>query len=328
MTQIIVAKLPPLCAKLTSRPQPLTGKSLGPIIEGEAHSAALRVGLLNLMPTKEVTERQWLRLIALAAPSIPVESIGLTWFKLANWQSTHSDPLHMARYYRSIDTLWRQPDTQKNIDVMVMTGAPLGQLDYQQVGYWQQLQTIMQHLNAAKIATLYSCWAAQAALFTQHQVATVRRQRKVSGVFLQHLDMPSFEAGVSQQITQQLRQQSIPLVMPHSRFAQPATELLDALIANPRHPLQGLLRTVDDTCSCLFDEATGNMFWLGHPEYEAETLALEFERDQRLSPATKPPTNQAATLGYSDYQSDELAGIWQATGANMLASWLTAVTRR
>lgn len=311
MSHIILANTPPFCQQLTHELDTLT-------ISSTVSGDALRIGLLNLMPTKEVTERQWLRLLAMANVPLPIE---LNLLKLPNWQPTHISPIHMAQYYQALP----QGEELKQFDAFIMTGAPLGKIPYADVKYWTTIQTLISQLNIAQVPTLYSCWAAQAALYHSHGIATVRKPNKLSGVFAQHLGQVSFAHGRAAEIVCALKQHVLPIAIPQSRFALPQTDTLNGLLNDPRHPLQRLLYSEDTGASCIYDEARGDLMLLGHPEYEFDTLALEYQRDLSQDETTQPPAHyDIKNIRANQQKSAE----WQALGALILERWLSATQHK
>lgn len=343
MSQVLLSPLPPLCA--TMGHQEFPQRLLASAAPGSARM--LNVGLLNLMPNKDVTERQWLRLLLKAEHPHPVK---LHLLKLASWRPTHANPMHMARYYTTIE----HSLAANQLDMLMITGAPLGRLEYADVRYWAELSALMCELEVRAIPTLFSCWAAQAALHHLYQVPTLRRQTKLSGVFAQQVSTSTTTNALTQRmlcalndfasasLTAEPRTLS-PLPMPQSRFALPDPEVLQQRLAASQHQpsAQGLhaLLTGDATgASVLSDARKNRLFFLGHPEYEDNTLALEYARDLASDPKTKPPLhyqlpeqlpaarpgNQPASYsGNAQPVTGEPASAqWQALGAVILRQWL------
>ena len=315
----------------------------------EAPPGALRAALLNLMPTKAVTERQWLRLVAQANVKRPIH---IDLVRLDNWTPRHTSAYHMAEYYRPLSELTEGTCLLSDFDAVIVTGAPLGHMRYADVRYWLQVVGLFDRLQSAAVPTLLSCWAAQAALYHLFNIATLRRPDKLSGVFKQHVApltsaalmsaaatsttrasaeraassapvdaKPFRHAQLTLGLHQAVQELPKPLIMPQSRFALPDPRSLDALLQAADQPLRPLLMNHQNEPTVLVDEALGNLLLLGHPEYEHDTLSLEYQRDRAKAPHSPAPCN---------YNSEDQAAstAWQAVGAVLLGTWLNHAAPR
>ena len=338
MSQVLLGAVPPACAAMARNEFPQ-----GLLTSAEpAAPNPLNIGLLNLMPTKEVTERQWLRLLLSADYSHPLR---LHLLKLNSWRSTHVNPLHMSRYYQTIENAL----LANQLDVLIITGAPLGRMEYSAVGYWPELTALMCELEVRSIPVLFSCWAAQAALYHLYGIPTLRREDKLSGVFTQqvlaasgypasrrsqrlavtlsdlnHLDMPKSRfalpdpAALAQRLHPQQADYLLTVNIPHAT-RPPA----DAGSTSVKRPLTAILGSQQTGISVLSDECKGHLFMLGHPEYENDTLALEYTRDLAHNPATPAPLNYQLPAAKGAGLVQTQSAQWQALGAALIENWLT-----
>ncbi|MGX5913815.1 homoserine O-acetyltransferase/O-succinyltransferase family protein [Aliidiomarina sp. Khilg15.8] len=254
-------------------------------------SASLRVGLLNLMPDKATTERHWLRLLAASGVDMHASLL-----RLHNWtpRSTSSD--YMQQFYQS----WRE--AAADLDAVIITGAPLGQFSYNEIGYWDEFGQLLHDFERRQTPLLLSCWAAHAALHQFHQLNTTRRPQKLSGVFTHEVTQDSLTTGLPAQI-----------VLPHSRFAQ-----LDSAAIAAHPALQVLMQSNHAGPALMRDNDAPRCYLLGHPEYEANTLALEYERDQQKGMAVAMPEHYFV----NDNPALLPEPVWQTTGIQLLTNWL------
>ncbi|TRW49518.1 homoserine O-succinyltransferase [Aliidiomarina halalkaliphila] len=252
---------------------------------------AIKLGFLNLMPEKESTERHWLRLLARTGLSIEVHLL-----KLKQWTPKTTSPQHMERYYED----W---DSRIDLDGLMITGAPLGKFDYEQVDYWHELRDIFDNASLDYNSVLYLCWAANAAFHHHYGIPRAQRSHKLSGVY-EHRVMRKHP------ITASIHRD---VKFPHSRYAEARQNQLYA------HPeLRVLVDSRKAGAFAVVDPVRKRLFILGHPEYEADTLHLEFERDKSNGKEPLPPEYY--------YENDEPGALpspdWQAHGAATLKNWI------
>ena len=134
-------------------------------------SDTLRIALLNIMPTKETTEADFIRLL-----STSHHDIELTLVKLDTHKPKNASPEHMAKYYKGFSEV-----RNCHFDGFIITGAPVEKMDYEQVGYWRELQGIFDWAKENVTSTLYICWAAQAILYHRFDVPKYLLGKKMFG---------------------------------------------------------------------------------------------------------------------------------------------------
>jgi len=227
----------------------------------------LRLLILNLMPTKIVTETQLLRKLSNSPLQVEVEFL-----QAISHISKNVDPAHLASFYTSFEKV---RDTQ--YDGMIITGAPVENLEFEDVDYWQELCAIMEWTTKNVYSTLHICWGAQAGLFFHYGVPKYPLEAKLSGVYRHKLLRPQ---------TRLFRGFDDEFYMPHSRY----TEVRESDIL--KVPELELLSVSDEAGVCVIKSADNrNVFITGHPEYDADTLALEYFRDVKKGLPIDIPKN-------------------------------------
>ena len=145
------------------------------------HIRPLRILILNLMPTKIVTETQLARLLA----NSPLQ-VQVTFLQTATHNTTHTAPEHMKAFYKTFDEI-----KNERFDGMIITGAPIEDLDYEDVDYWDELCRIMDYTKENVYSTIHLCWGALAGLYYHFGVPKVHLDKKMFGVFEHRVTRPS-----------------------------------------------------------------------------------------------------------------------------------------
>lgn len=255
--------------------------------------APLRIALMNLMPTKQVTERHFRR--AFAASRRPVDWV-LT--HPDGYQPTTTAAAHLARYY----TPWSRLDLH-GLDGLIVTGAPVEQLPFEEVRYWPSLLQCLDRARELRLPSLFVCWGAQAALYRYHGVPKRPLPEKCFGVFEQRLLTRDAEV---------LRGLPERFYMPVSRHSEVRAEDL------PRNRGLEILASSADSGLCLLAEhATRALYIFNHFEYEAETLQLEYERDLAAGRPIAPPRNLASRRLPGGRPID----LWSQTAIRFFSNW-------
>ncbi|EHK9546775.1 homoserine O-succinyltransferase [Vibrio alginolyticus] len=254
----------------------------------------LRVLILNLMPKKIETETQFLRLLSNSPLQVNVELL-----RIDNRPSKNTPTEHLDTFYRQFEMV-----RDKNFDGMIITGAPLGLVQFEDVIYWDHLKTIMEWAKDHVTSTLYVCWAAQAGLKLLYDLPKKTRKEKLSGVYhhqIQHQFHPI------------LRGFDDTFLAPHSRYADFSPHFLE------EHTDLDILATSDVAGVYLATtKDKRNVFVTGHPEYDSHTLHNEYIRD--LSEGMEP----AIPVNYYPNNNPDNPPIasWRSHGHLLFLNWL------
>lgn len=254
----------------------------------------LRIAILNLMPTKLATERQLLRLVGNTALQVQV-----TFLYTDSYRPTHTDASHLEAFYQTFETLG---DTK--YDGLIVTGAPVEQMPFEQVQYWRELRRVMAWARSNVFSTLYICWAAQAALYDQYGIGKVDLPQKLFGVFRHR---------VLQKTHPLARGFDDVFWAPHSRHTAADDNAIRAcpeldVIADSQRAGVYLCAARDGR----------SVFVTGHSEYDADTLALEYRRDVSQGLPIAVPENYFTD---DDPQKPPLVR-WRSHGNLLLGNWL------
>ncbi len=215
----------------------------------------LKLLILNLMPTKIVTEIQLLRKLSNTPLQIEVEFL-----RTLSHDAKNTDAEHLEAFYTSFNSV-----RERRFDGMIITGAPVEQLDFDDVDYWPELCEIMDWTRTNVHSTLHICWGAQAGLYYHYGVKKYDLPKKLSGVYLHTMEKPfsPFFRGFNDEF-----------YVPHSRYTEVRREDIEAvpeLELMSTSPVAGVF--------AVKSENNRRIFITGHPEYDADTLALEYKRD-------------------------------------------------
>ncbi|PNQ02314.1 homoserine O-succinyltransferase [Sphingobium sp. SA916] len=249
----------------------------------------LRIALLNLMPDKISTETQLARL--LGATPLQVE---LTLVRISDHVSRNTSADHMASFYRP----WSDVRDER-FDGFIITGAPVEQLPFEAVSYWDELRAIFDWTQTHVHRSLSICWAAQAALHHFHGVEKHGLERKAFGVFRHHVHVPS---------SPWMRGFSDDFRVPVSRWSEVRREDI------PEGRGLQILAESDESGLCLIgDSGRGFLHMFNHLEYDTMTLAEEYARDgARQLPAHYFPDDDPTQAPQNHWRSHAhlLFGNW------------------
>lgn len=216
----------------------------------------LRIIILNLMPLKEVTETQLLRLLG----NSPLQ-VEITLLRMQSHIAKNTSEEHLTAFYQTFDDVKHQ---HQGYDGMIITGAPVEQLDFEQVTYWPEFCEILDWTKESVTSTLHICWAAQAALYHHFKVPKHPLAEKLFGVF-------PHEVNVRCNLTRGFDDE---FLIPHSRHTEVRRE--DIL------PIENLDILAESAEAGVFLMATRDarqIFATGHAEYDETTLLEEYHRD-------------------------------------------------
>ena len=254
----------------------------------------LEILILNLMPIKEDTETQLLR--ALSNTPLQVEC---TFMTMSTHASTHTSVTHLNKFYVTFDKIRR-----RRFDGMIITGAPVENMEFEAVDYWQELTEIMEWTKTHVTSTLHLCWGAQAGLYYHYGVKKHHMGDKLSGIYVHRtLDR---KAPV-------LRGFDDYFNCPHSRY----TEVRESEILE--HPELKVLAKSDVAGVFLVMSEDGRQFFMqGHPEYDRLTLDTEYHRDVGRGLNPKLPCNY--------YENDDPTTVppltWRTVANTLYTNWL------
>ncbi len=254
----------------------------------------LNVLILNLMPTKIVTEIQIMRKLANTPLQIEVELL-----QTASYIPQHVDTNHLESFYRTFDQV-----RERTYDGMIITGAPVENLDFSQVSYWDELCQIMEWSRTNVHSTLHICWGAQAALYYHYGLQKHTLPEKLFGVFPHR---------VLKKNSPWFRGFDDCFYAPHSRhttiYPEEVAQISD-LTVYADSPEAGIF--------AMKSEDNSRLFILGHPEYDANTLALEYQRDLGRGLKIQVPRHYFP----NDDPSQSPVVNWRSAGQLLYTNWL------
>ena len=254
----------------------------------------LQVLILNLMPTKIATETQIMRKLSNTPLQIEVELL-----RTRSHEAKHVSAAHLETFYRTFDQV-----RDEHFDGLIITGAPVEQLDFQDVDYWDELVEIMDWSSTNVHSTLHICWGAQAGLYHHYGIDKHVLPAKLSGVYEHRLVKPSSPL---------VRGLDDRFFAVHSRYTGVDE---DAVRANPE--LEAI--ATSDVAGLYIVKSTDSrrFFVFGHPEYDADTLRLEYERDVAAELKPQVPVNYFP----DDDPSREPLCTWRGQAQLLYTNWL------
>ena len=254
----------------------------------------LRIAILNLMPLKITTETDLIRLLS----NSPLQ-IEVTFMKLKSHTSKNTPVEHMMAFYTDFEEMRSQ-----KYDGMIVTGAPVEQLDFKEVNYWDELTDIFDWARTHVTSTLYICWAAQAGLYHFYGIPKYPLEKKMFGIFEHHKSEPLHPI---------FRGFDDVFFVPHSRH----TELHKEDILNC--PELTLLSESEEAGVYMVEARNGREFFItGHSEYSPMTLDTEYKRDLSKGLPIEMPRN------YYKHDNPEEGVVvrWRAHANLLFTNWL------
>lgn len=254
----------------------------------------ISIGLLNLMPLKEDTELQILRSLS----NTPLQT-DVTFVRVSNHVSKNTSTSHIYKFYEPFEAVKKQ-----KFDGFIITGAPVEQMPFEEVDYWEELKEIMDWTVTHVTSTLHLCWGAQAGIYHHYGIDKAPLSEKKFGIFPHHV-----------------RNRKIPLVRgfddvfyaPHSRHTEVPGALLEAdermmILADSEEAGVFL---------CMAKEGR-QIFVMGHPEYDRMTLDSEYKRDLGKGLEIQMPVNY-----YPENDPNNKPNlIWRSHANNLYSNWL------
>ncbi|MCV3270945.1 homoserine O-acetyltransferase MetA [Roseobacter sinensis] len=257
----------------------------------------LRIGLLNLMPKKIQTENQFARLIG----ATPLQ-IELSLIRMSEHQTKNTAAEHMESFYRPF-----QEVKGEKFDGLIITGAPIEHLEFDQVTYWDELCEVMDWTQTNVTSTFGVCWGGMAMINHFHGVEKHMLKAKAFGCFRHRNLAPA---------SQYLRGFSDDCVIPVSRWTEMRQDEIDATPG-----LKTLLGS-DEVGPCLVEDATHRALYIfNHFEYDSDTLKQEYDRDV----ASGTPINVPLNYYPNDDPSQAPLNRWRSHAHLLYGNWLTEV---
>lgn len=254
----------------------------------------LEIAILNLMPTKVETETQFMRLLS----NSPLQ-VNITLVYTESYKSKNTAAAHLERFYKKFDDI-----KHKHFDGMIITGAPVETMPFEEVAYWRELTKIFDFADSHVTSTIYICWGAQAALYYHYGIQKYLLPTKLFGIF------------------------------PHKKLIDQHDPLLKGIddvfyIPHSRHTSVKLedVKKVEDLVVLSESEYTGlsiakskdnkKIFLTGHMEYDRDTLKKEYERDVARGLPIHPPVNY-----FTDETCTDVRLTWSSAANLFYTNWL------
>lgn len=254
----------------------------------------LRIVILNLMPLKITTETDLVRLLS----NTPLQ-MEIYFMKLKSHTSKNTPIEHMMMFYRDFDVLEKE-----KFDGMIITGAPIEHLEFEDVEYWNEISKIFAWANTHVTSTMYICWAAQAGLYYHYGVPKYQLPKKMFGIFQQHTLQPQIPL---------FRGFDDVFYMPHSRHTEVRREDIEK-----HNELEIVAESPDSGVSIVMARGGRQIFVTGHMEYSPYTLDSEYRRDLGKRDDVDMPKNY-----YRDNDPQKAPNVtWRAHANLLFSNWI------
>ena len=254
----------------------------------------LEIIVLNLKPIKQDTELQLLRGLS----NTPLQ-IDVTFLQMSSHVSKNTSASHIKKFYQTFEEI-----KNNNYDGMIITGAPVEKLDFEEVNYWDELITVMEWSKKHVTSTIHICWGAQAGLYYHYGIKKELLPKKLSGVY-KHRVMNRKEPLV--------RGFDDVFMAPHSRYTQASRQ---QILDNPR--LKVLADSDEAGIYIVLGDGGKEIFVMGHPEYDRLTLDQEYKRDIDKGIEPDLPVNY-----YPDDDCNRKPLLsWRSHANNLYTNWL------
>lgn len=254
----------------------------------------LRIVILNLMPLKITTETDLVRLLS----NTPLQ-MEIYFMKLKSHTSKNTPIEHMMMFYKDFDVLEKE-----KFDGMIITGAPIEHLKFEDVEYWNEISKIFAWANTHVTSTMYICWAAQAGLYYHYGVPKYQLPKKMFGIFQQHTLQPQIPL---------FRGFDDVFYMPHSRHTEVRREDIEK-----HNELEIVAESPDSGVSIVMARGGRQIFVTGHMEYSPYTLDSEYRRDLGKRDDVDMPKNY-----YRDNDPQKAPNVtWRAHANLLFSNWI------
>jgi homoserine O-succinyltransferase len=254
----------------------------------------IRIAILNLMPTKIQTETQLLRLLGNTPLQVDIELLHTNSYK-----SKNIDEEHLIKFYKTFDDI-----KDEKFDGMIITGAPVEQMDFEDVEYWDELKKIMDFSVKNVTSTFHICWGAQAGLYYHYGIPKYLLPKKMFGVFPHHITRRNVKL---------LRGFDDEFYVPHSRHTEVRKEDIQKV------PELKILAESKESGVYMVSSKNGKQIFItGHSEYDPLTLKSEYDRDVAKGLDIDVPVNY--------YQNNDPAkkpvDRWRGHSNLLFSNWL------
>ena len=254
----------------------------------------IQIAILNLMPLKEETELQILRMLS----NTPLQ-IDCTFMKVSSHESKNTSKSHLDSFYVTFDDL-----KNRHFDGLIVTGAPVEEIEYEEVDYWDELTGIFDWSETNVTSTLFICWASQAAMYHFYGIKKYKLESKMFGIFWHRVF-----------------NRKVPLVRgfddvflaPHSRHTEVRAADIEAC-----DDLMIMAQSKDAGVYLAMAENGRKVFIMGHPEYGRSVLKREYERDRKKGLKIDLPVNY---FPHDDPNEQPLLR-WRSHANDLYTNWL------
>ncbi|MGE7931338.1 homoserine O-acetyltransferase MetA [Viridibacillus arvi] len=254
----------------------------------------LNILILNLMPEKEKTELQLLRLLG----NTPLQ-VNVTFLNTATYVSKNVSKTHLESFYTTFEHV-----KNRRFDGMIITGAPIELMEFEDVDFWEEIVSIMDWTKANVTSVLHICWGAQAALYHHYGIGKFPLAKKCSGIYDHTITDPTVKL---------VRGFNDLFTAPHSRNTSVSIEEVEA------HTKLKLLSASDDAgVFIVMSEDEKHIMITGHLEYDAHTLADEYSRDVAKGLNIEVPQNYFP----NDDPAKQPYNTWRSHTHLLFSNWL------
>ncbi len=254
----------------------------------------LKIAILNLMPVKETTETQLLRMLSNSPLQIEIELINI-----ASHVSKNTQDKHLKAFYKSYHHI-----RNEYFDGMIITGAPIEHLNFEEVDYWDEIREIMDWTTHHVTSTLFICWAAQAGLYHFYNIPKYPLKEKMFGIFKHRVLSPKLPL---------VRGFDDYFMAPHSRNSEVRRSDIEKI-----RNLEIVAESDEAGVHLVMQKDGRRIFVTGHFEYESATLQSEYIRDLNKGLFIDPPKNYFR----DNNPSNEPLVSWRSHGNLFYSNWL------
>ena len=258
----------------------------------------IEIAVLNLMPTKKETETQFMRLLS----NSPLQ-VNITLIHTQSYRSRNTEAEYLDRFYQSFETV-----KARRFDGMIVTGAPVEDLPFSEVAYWEELVRLFDWTKTNVTSTIFICWGAMAALYHFYGIRKYPLRHKLFGVFVHHKELFDPPDPLMRGISDEFH-------MCHSRHS---TVRESDIRRDARLRVLATSRRAGASVVCNADHS--QVFVLGHMEYDRDTLKKEYERDLNKGLEIRRPF-----CYFADRTDNAINMNWSSTANLFYNNWLNFV---